>query len=297
MTLIQKIKNQKITSIVIASMLVIGSLSITNMTFAEQPPKPALALAFNPNPVLDGNLVTMSGNVTVNSALSDYGKLQLQQGLNADDSPAINCPAAKYVTIVDNIDHTTITGKWSYNGFDTTGLGGKSRVFQMNIAPAGDPISGNQSDCVRLDINAEAECEGEIQISAEDSNADPDNGIFGYKIKVEACTDVENLKIQGGSNGWSEITDFVRDPVIGDLTKKEQPKKNTVFYWKIPELGPSEAYDEVTFTVIMKSLKEISCGETVQINGGWSVAYNLPNDNTKYKAGYTSPLTYTNECQ
>ena len=173
-------------------------------------------------------------------------------------------------------------------------MGGQTLVFRSELEASPSNYNHANSACVPLVINEpEVECEGDIQIVAIDSSVNPGNNEFGYTIEVTACTDIENLKIQGGSNGWAEIDNFIRDPLnLGDLDVKEL-KKNTVYSWKIDSLSEN---DMVTFEVQMHSLKDISCGQTVQLNGGWSVAYNLPADNAKYKTGYTTPLTWTNDC-
>ncbi len=156
MTIIQKrINNAKITSIAIASILLISSLSMTSTVFAGggAPPRPEITFGIEPNPVLDGNQVTISGEVKVEGSLSELGKLQLQQGFNSDNSPSDSCTSVDhFTTIVDDMAHPS--GVYSYDGFDTSGLGGQTLVFQMNIAPAGDPIRGTQSECLPLEITA-----------------------------------------------------------------------------------------------------------------------------------------------
>ncbi len=158
MTIIQKrINNAKITSIAIASILLISSLSMTSTVFAGgAPPRPEITFGIEPNPVLDGNQVTISGEVKVEGSLSELGKLQLQQGFNSDNSPSDSCTSVDhFTTIVDDMAHPS--GVYSYDGFDTSGLGGQTLVFQMNIAPAGDPIRGTQSECLPLEITAAAD--------------------------------------------------------------------------------------------------------------------------------------------
>jgi hypothetical protein len=300
MTIIQKrINNAKITSIALASILLIGSLSMTVPAFAGMgmPPSPSITLGYNPSPVVDGNMVEMFGIVSVDGVGTSDGNLQIQQGFQPDDvvlfdTPAHDCLAAiQWKDISGNLVH--LGGDYSYDGFDTSGLAGQTLVFRTHSSGSGGDFKAGNSDCVPLEITS-SECEGDIQIAAIDSSAEPSalQGKFGYTLKVTACTDVENLKIQGGSNGWSDIDTFTRDPEIGTLDIKEK-RKNTIYSWKIPALAEN---DMVTFEVEMTSNIDISCGQTVQINGAWSVAYKLPEDNTKYKTSYTSPLTWTNEC-
>ena len=173
------------------------------------------------------------------------------------------------------------------NGITSAGYVGLSPGTEVN-----GNVSGNAfSDCTPLDINVEAPCEGDLQIAATNTVADPDNGMFDYTITVTACTDVENLKIQGGSNGWSTIDNVT--PSQGGIDQKIL-KKNTVYIWTIPELGSDD--NPATLTVMMSTDKEISCGEKLQINGGWSASYNLKDENTKLKTGYTDPITWMNDC-
>ena len=100
MTIIKKrINIAKITSIAIASILLIGSLSMTVPAFAGAPgppPSPSITLGYNPSPVVDGNMVDMSGIVTVDGLGTSDGNLQIQQGFLPDDvvpfdTPANNC--------------------------------------------------------------------------------------------------------------------------------------------------------------------------------------------------------------
>jgi len=292
--------NAKITSIAIASILLIGSLSMTTTVFGH-PQTPSLVFSTN-GPVAEGTDAVMTGSATalqknappsLHEAYSIVGAdILIERGLNEDNSFASICPPHHYETL-----DTVVTdgdGNFSYD-YVTTGFGGQTHVFKAHIAPI-DPndhgTSAGNSVCSPLEITV-VECEGDIQISAIDTSENSDLGEFGYMLKVTACTDVENLKIQGGSNGWSSITHYAETPLeLGEVVVKEN-KKNTVYSWKIDELSEN---DMVTFEVEMTSNIEISCDQTVQINGAWSVAYTLPEDDTKYKTPYTAPLTWTNEC-
>jgi len=301
MTLIQKINKAKITSIVITSILLIGAFSTPTTAFANAQ-QTSTTFGYDVNPVPEGTPVEMSGTVTATAITGhaggpiDGGDVQIRQGTDVNHIPVSDCSLAINFDTIDTVQ-TNASGDYSFN-FPTDGLGGQTLVFQARYAgePNGNGVGHNivqsQSTCLPLEITV-AECEGDIQIAAKNSSADPDNGLFGYTIEVKACTDVENVKIQGGSNGWSTIQSFTESPDGLGTVDKMLKAKNTVYSWKISEL---EEGLPLSFEVVLTPNIQISCGQTVQLNGGWSVAYNLPGDNTKYKSGYTAPLTWTKEC-
>jgi len=163
MTLIRKINNAKITSIVIASILLIGSISVAP-SFAHKLNTDVDLVFDNPTPT-EGDIVALTGTVTtsdtpaqnvqnpfhaaINPVTDGIGKIE--QGINMDDSPASSCDPYDWTELSSAAVDSN--GQFSYN-FNTAGYGGQTLVFRTHyITPGGSHVPATaQSDCEELEI-------------------------------------------------------------------------------------------------------------------------------------------------
>lgn len=298
--------SKKKSGILIASILVSGMIFMTNsQAFAHQL-NTSLTFGYDNSNPTDGDSVLMTGTVTTsdtdaksgigNTFHSAYtvndGTGRIQQGYLADGiTPTSACNT---VAIWNDVSNTVpVDGVFTYT-LDTTGLGGQTLVYRAHYVTGGGAHSAATTNtaCLPLEISVASldDCEGDLEITATDTSAISADTNFGYTINVKACKDLANLKVQGGSNAWSTTDSAIVD--YGSVASKTL-KKNTVITWIMPTLA-EDAEEELT--VAMTTIKPLSCGQSVNLNGGWSVVYDVVDGATGLKSSYTDPLTFTRVC-
>lgn len=292
---------QKITSILTAAILLSSLMTAGTIqqVFANKL-NTTLVLSYdNPTPT-DGDIVEIKGTVTtsdtfvpgpdpdhtaVNPVVTGTGLIQ--QGVDVDGNPVSDCLAV--VDWLDLSSDTPVLGEFTYN-LDTTGLGGQTLVFRAHYTtPPSEPHGPATTNGVCTPLTIGVACIGDLEIVAIDTTATSSTD-FAYTIQVTACENIENLKIQGGSNGWSTTTipnQNAGNPDIGSVTVKSL-KRNFVSTWTI---GSMAIGDVGNLTVDLTG--KVACGKTVNLNGGWSVAYDIVGGATGLKSSYTAPLTFT----
>jgi hypothetical protein len=123
-------------------------------------------------------------------------------------------------------------------------------------------------------------------------------GCWTFTITVQNCTDSDltGVKIQGGSNGWTDNTQTTASSTGGsnELLNVKNNKKNSVITWT-GDIAQGETVSiDVEVCGTIKS--NAACGTVLFLNGPWSAAFTDPDTLLPVKTDYTGRLTIEVTC-
>jgi hypothetical protein len=123
-------------------------------------------------------------------------------------------------------------------------------------------------------------------------------GCWTFTITVQNCTDSDltGVKIQGGSNGWTDNTQTQASASggsNGDLVIKNN-NKNSVITWT-GDIAQGETVS-IDVTVCGTIKAKTACGTVLFLNGPWSAAFTDPDTLLPVKTDYTGRLTIEVTC-
>lgn len=291
--------------------LILGALCITlalaaGIALANQITTTS-GITVSPNPANDGDIVNITGNVTVTGTQHTApdplgGKIQIQECESGGVGvPASNCPANGTWTSLNGAgEELDVLGENSATvNFNTTGLGNSTIGFRSHyITGGGGHAPGTStSPAVDLVINSTPDCSGvNVGATLASGNGFPnpgDSGPWTFAISVENClgTNLQGVKVQGGTSGWTNYVGF--DVPDGNVTLKNMPKKTQVLTW-VTDI-PNEATKTINVTVNGTIPCTSPDGEVRYISGPWSAAYDDDSNSSTppVKSAYSGRVSLT----
>jgi YVTN family beta-propeller protein len=119
---------------------------------------------------------------------------------------------------------------------------------------------------------APGSCSGSVSLSAYLGGATPTpaaGGTYTWTVEfvVHACQAVSNLKVQGGTNGWTNPAS-VGTPSIGTASTKMN-NKNQVITWNVPSLAAGQTA-ALTLTIQGSIKPHTQSGTVLGLTGAWA---------------------------
>jgi hypothetical protein len=287
-------------------------LALPNFTSGSKavskPIDTSTTISFSQNPVPAGTTVTITATVTPNPGVAN-GKLEIGIRQNPGTGEYKTCanPGNSFavkLTPANGVD-IDANGQVSVQ-FDTINiLPGTMLALSARYVPAGGSgYAQSESLCTDLTVTdpiiTPPPCSGlTIAASFAGGNGTPAPGNAGpwtFKIRVDNCTgvDLTNVKVQGGSNGWTEPSKTTAAVPDGTYTVKTNKGGAQTITWFVDL--PSGSYKEILVTVDGKVPNSAACDSIRFISGAWSAVYDTGDGLGSRKSEYTGRVTTTVTC-
>jgi hypothetical protein len=298
--------------------------------FAMGPP-PANAqtsIAFNPNPanLVPGTDVTITTTTTstgidplITTAIIDEGKVAIQVATDGLGNLVPSAPGVTWVDL-DLLGEKSPSGGVASFPIDLNNISSLSSTVLINpTCPAFDQkligfrahyITGggmvhadthfSPGASVTISCNPCGTLNNiSIAVAQVGGPGSPPPGFTGcwtFTITVQNCTgqNLTGVKIQGGSNGWTDNTQTTASSTGGsnESLNVKNNNKNSVITWTGDIAQGETVAIDVTVCGTIKATT--ACGTVLTLNGPWSAAYTL--GGVPMKTPYTGQLTIEVTC-
>lgn len=299
---------------VLRMMVILGVLiSTAAVAFAGQPPV-TITVSTSPSPMVSGqdNSINVSITDPGTGAFITQGRVHVKLATYTDPLTQLTtlspCAGSNGWSPDLNVGNTLNASAPSAvaDAPITLGYSAATVGVRVEYEPAGSGYHQTTINCQDFNVNSAPVCRAGLNIYEEAVDGPsvlPSNsfkqtisgsGTWQLLITVENCNPfgVTNVKAQGGTSAWTTPA-LASGPTLGgfSILKKTSTNKsggtNYVITWNIPSM---DAYQKATVLVNLSG--SIQCGQTLPLNGAWSVL----SDQTP-KSDYTGITTVYANCQ
>jgi hypothetical protein len=271
------------------------------------------SIAYDANTVPAGTIVTITGTtmytgtfgggsasghvlpLPVNGDPVVGDTVQIQQLQLASLPVGCGTVGASFVSLVPAAAGATDGSGQFSTTFDTTGLLPGNYGFRVNHPDGGGAHGAAQSASACLDlVVAPSACTGGVIVDA-DLAAGPGEPVAGtnnnwsFRITVQNCTgvDLEDVKVQGGTSGWTTFGSAVPTEATSLLVQTK--KKTSVVTWTL------DLDDQETQSILVNTNGTAgpTCPATQFLSGAWSAAYK---NGVPLKSEYTGRISVDTVC-
>ena len=298
-----------ITLVLVCGLIVAGATSLLDVAAAPVPISTTTTITFSENPATDGTIVMITATVSPNPGAGN-GKIEIGVRQNPGTGEYLNCsnPGNSFavkLTPANGVDidaNGQVSITFNTSGlYPVTGAIGKAVALSARYVGTGSGYGNSSSPCTDLAITAPLPppCSGlTIAASLASGEGAPAPGAVGpwtFKIRVCNCTgvDLTNVKVQGGSNGWTDPTktSAAADGTVSVKTNKGGAQTITWF----TDL-PNASCKEILVTVDGKIPNSALCDSIRFLSGPWSAVYDTGDGLGARKSEYTGRVSATVTC-
>lgn len=276
----------------------------------------SLALSCNPCTLGPGVdlVITTTTTAPGHEDLIDDGKVDVEYATDGVGNPVPAASVVSWVAVLPNNQTPDSDGKTFHNidldalGFVVGTVGGFRAHYKPGSGP--DKIGTHFSLTIDVTIVVGADCsESDTVVVGADlvtGNGTPlpgDGGPWTFRITAQNCTgvDLEDVKLQGGSNGWAPMTGYQVDPGPSSAVSVRTNKKNQVLTWVVDIDDQETVSIEVTVDGDIPPTALCSLDPSLPIpgsihylSGAWSAAFKRGFGNEK--SDYTGRVSVTVIC-
>jgi hypothetical protein len=277
-----------------AAVVLFTFVSVGSVVAAEK--NASTALSYSPNPVvlLGGDDVALTSVTTseVGSASVSQGTITFWYKADGDWTQFSMTPA-----------HPDSDGKVT-RSFDLDAVGIEAgqtiRVRAEYETGGGGSTKADTHKSADLPLVVSNACTGfRLAMTRADGPGDPEPGFEGswtFRVAAKNCTgsNLNNVKIQGGTSGWTDFNGYVESRGKVDIKSN---KRNEVLTWTLSLNDGDEATLDVTLDgkitenhVCSTDLNEPVDGSVKDLTGNWSASHK---DMTRADA---APVSLTVQC-